>query len=197
MITINTIDYAYRQSERDHQWSEVQNGGLIQFLEEDLKTYRVGKANPSILNNVMVDYYGSQTPVPQVASVTVPDARTIAIQPWEKKMIGPIEKAIINANLGFTPQNNGEVIRCPIPPLTEERRKELIKKAKATGENIKVAVRNARRDGVDALKKAEKAGDFSEDVRKEGEDEIQKATDAKVKAVDELVSAKEKEILTV
>ena len=138
----------------------------IQFLEEDLKTYRVGKANPSILNNVMVDYYGSQTPVPQVASVTVPDARTIAIQPWEKNMIGPIEKAIINANLGFTPQNNGEVIRCPIPPLTEERRKELIKKAKATGENIKVAVRNARRDGVDALKKAEKAGDFSEDVRK-------------------------------
>ena len=109
----------------------------IQFLEEDLKTYRVGKANPSILNNVMVDYYGSQTPVPQVASVTVPDARTIAIQPWEKNMIGPIEKAIINANLGFTPQNNGEVIRCPIPPLTEERRKELIKKAKATGENIK------------------------------------------------------------
>ena len=169
----------------------------IQFLEEDLKTYRVGKANPSILNNVMVDYYGSQTPVPQVASVTVPDARTIAIQPWEKNVIGPIENAIINANLGFTPQNNGEVIRCPIPPLTEERRKELIKKAKATGENIKVAVRNARRDGVDALKKAEKAGDFSEDVRKEGEDEIQKATDAKVKAVDELVSAKEKEILTV
>lgn len=112
-------------------------------------------------------------------------------------MIGPIEKAIINANLGFTPQNNGEVIRCPIPPLTEERRKELIKKAKATGENIKVAVRNARRDGVDALKKAEKAGEFSEDVRKEGEDEIQKVTDAKVKAVDELVSAKEKEILTV
>ncbi len=197
MITINTIDYAYRQSERDHQWSEVQNGGLILFLEEDLKTYRVGKANPSILNNVMVDYYGTPTPVPQVASVTVPDARTIAIQPWEKNMIGPIEKAIINANLGFTPQNNGEVIRCPIPPLTEERRKELIKKAKATGENIKVAVRNARRDGVDALKKAEKAGDFSEDVRKEGEDEIQKATDAKVKAVDELVSAKEKEILTV
>lgn len=169
----------------------------VLFLEEDLKTYRVGKANPSILNNVTVDYYGTPTPVPQVASVTVPDARTIAIQPWEKNMIGPIEKAIINANLGFTPSNNGEVIRCPIPPLTEERRKELIKKAKATGENIKVAVRNARRDGVDALKKAEKAGEFSEDVRKEGEDEIQKATDAKVKAVDELVSAKEKEILTV
>ncbi len=169
----------------------------VQFLEEDLKTYRVGKANPSILNNVSVDYYGTPTPVSQVASVTVPDARTIAIQPWERSMIPAIEKAILNANLGFTPQNNGEVIRCPVPPLTEERRKELIKKAKATGENIKVAVRNARRDGVDALKKAEKAGDFSEDVRKEGEDEVQKITDAKVKAIDELVNAKEKEIMTV
>lgn len=169
----------------------------VLFLEEDLKTYRVGKANPSILNNVTVDYYGTPTPVSQVASVTVPDARTIAIQPWEKSMIPVIEKAIINANIGLTPQNNGEVIRCPVPPLTEERRKDLIKKAKSTGENIKVAVRNARRDGVDTLKKAEKAGDFSEDVRKEGEDEIQKVTDAKVKAVDELVSAKEKEIMTV
>jgi ribosome recycling factor len=169
----------------------------VSFLEEDLKTFRVGKANPAILNNVMVSYYGSDTPIPQVASVTVPDARTIAIQPWEKSLIGAIEKAIINANLGFTPSNNGEVVRCPIPPLTEERRKELIKKAKAAGENAKVAVRNARRDGVDALKKAEKAGDFSEDVRKEGEDEIQKATDSKVKLIDELVAAKEKEIMTV
>ena len=169
----------------------------VLFLEEDLKTYRVGKANPSILNNVTVDYYGTPTPVPQVASVTVPDARTIAIQPWEKNMIPVIEKAIINANLGFTPQNNGEVIRCPIPPLTEERRKELIKKAKAAGENAKVAVRNSRRDGVESLKKGEKAGDFSEDVRKEGEDEIQKVTDAKIKVIDSLVSAKEKEIMTV
>lgn len=169
----------------------------ITFLEEDLKTYRVGKANPSILNNVNVDYYGTPTPVPQVASVTVPDARTIAIQPWERSLIGAIEKAILAANLGFTPSNNGEVIRCPIPPLTEERRKDLIKKAKAAGESSKVAVRNIRRDGVDALKKAQKAGEFSEDVQKEGEEAIQKATDAKVKAIDELVCAKEKEILTV
>ena len=169
----------------------------VVFLEEDLKSYRVGKANPLVFNGVTVDYYGTPTPVAQIASITTPDAKTLAIQPWEKNMIPVIEKAIINANLGFTPSNNGEVIRCPVPPLTEERRKELIKKAKATGENIKVAVRNARRDGVDALKKAEKAGEFSEDVRKEGEDEIQKVTDAKVKAVDELVSAKEKEILTV
>ena len=169
----------------------------VEFLEEDLKTYRVGKANPAILNSVMVNYYGTDTPISQVASVTVPDARTIAIQPWERSLIAAIEKAIINANLGFTPQNNGEVIRCPIPPLTEERRKELIKKAKAAGENAKVAVRNSRRDGVESLKKGEKAGDFSEDVRKEGEDEIQKVTDAKIKVIDSLVSAKEKEIMTV
>lgn len=169
----------------------------VAFLEEDLKTYRVGKANPSILNNVMVDYYGSQVPVPQVASVSVPDAKTIAIQPWEKNMIPVIEKAIMVANLGFTPQNNGEVIRCPVPPLTEDRRKELIKKARGAGENAKVVVRNCRRDGVESLKKAEKAGDFSEDVQGEGEDEIQKVTDAKVKCIDELVAAKEKEMMTV
>ena len=144
-----------------------------------------------------VNYYGTDTPISQVASVSVPDARTITIQPWERSLIAAIEKAIMAANLGFTPQNNGEIIRCPIPPLTEERRKDLIKKAKAAGENAKVAVRNIRREGVDALKKGEKAGDFSEDVQKEGEDEIQKVTDAKVKAVDALVSAKEKEIMTV
>jgi ribosome recycling factor len=169
----------------------------VKFLEEDLKTYRVGKANPSILNNVTVDYYGTQTPIPQVASVTTPDAKTIAIQPWEKSMLQPIEKAILVANLGFTPMNNGEIIRCPIPPLTEERRKDLIKKAKASGENGKIVIRNARRDAVDALKKAEKAGLFSEDVQGEGEDEVQKLTDEKVKEVDTLISAKEKEIMTV
>ncbi|MBR4755883.1 MAG: ribosome recycling factor [Bacteroidales bacterium] len=176
---------------------EVKMGDTVAYLEEDLKTYRVGKANPSILNNVSVNYYGTDTPVSQVASINVPDARTIIIQPWERSLIPAIEKAIMAANLGFTPQNNGEIIRCPIPPLTEERRKDLIKKAKATGENAKVAVRNARREGVDALKKAQKAGEFSEDVQKEGEDEIQKVTDAKVKAIDAIVAAKEKEILTV
>ena len=118
----------------------------VAFLEEDLKTYRVGKANPSILNNVTVSYYGTDTPVSQVASVSVPDARTITIQPWERSLIPAIEKAIMAANLGFTPQNNGEIIRCPIPPLTEERRKDLIKKAKAAGESAKVAVRNIRRE---------------------------------------------------
>lgn len=170
---------------------------VVAFLEEDLKTYRVGKANPSVLNNVSVDYYGTMTPILQVASVSTPDARTIAIQPWEKRMIPVIEKAIMDANLGFTPQNNGEIVRCPIPPLTEERRKDLIKRAKAAGENAKVAVRNSRRDAVDALKKGEKNGDFSEDVQKEGEAEVQKVTDANTKEIDELVAVKEKEIMTV
>lgn len=169
----------------------------IKFLEEDLKTYRVGKANPSIFNSVMVNYYGNPTPVPQVSSVTTPDARTLAIQPWEKSLIPLIEKAIMDANLGFTPQNNGEIIRCSIPPLTEERRRELIKKAKAAGENAKVVIRNARRDAVDALKKAQKNDGLSEDAEKEAEEEVQKVTDKNIKSIDEVVAAKEKEILTV
>ena len=169
----------------------------VRFLEEDLKTYRVGKANTLIFNSVMVDYYGTPTPVPQVASVSAPDARTLAIQPWEKKLIPKIEKAIIDANLGFTPQNNGEVIRCAVPALTEDRRKDLIKKSKGAGENAKIVVRNARRDGMELLKKAQKNDGLPEDTQKEAEAEIQKITDKKVKAVDDLVSAKEKDIMTV
>ena len=158
----------------------------VVFLEEDLKTYRVGKANPTIFANVLVDYYGSMTPVLQVASVTAPDAKTLAIQPWEKKMIPVIEKAIIDANLGLTPSNNGETIRCT----------ELIKKAKAAGESSKIVVRNARRDAIEALKKAQKEG-LAEDMQKDYEDKVQKATDSWVKKIDELVAAKEKDILTV
>lgn len=168
----------------------------VKFLEEDLKTYRAGKANTLVFNNVLVDYYGSPTPVPQVASVTTPDAKTIMIQPWEKKMIPAIEKAIMDANLGFTPQNNGESIRCTVPPLTEERRKELLKKAKAAGESAKVVVRNVRRDAIELLKKAQKDG-MPEDMQKEYEQNVQKETDLYGKKIDELVSAKEKEILTV
>ena len=160
----------------------------VTHLDEELKTYRAGKANPLVFNNVMVDYYGSPTPVPQVASVTTPGAKTLMLQPWEKKMIPAIEKAIIDANLGLTPSNNGESIRCTIPPLTEERRKELIKKAKAAGENAKVSVRNARRDAIEHLKKAQKEG-MPEDLQKE--------TDAYSKKVEELVVVKEKEIMTV
>ncbi|MBR0239974.1 MAG: ribosome recycling factor [Bacteroidales bacterium] len=169
----------------------------IAYLEEDLKTYRVGKANPSVFNGVMVDYYGTPTPIQQVASVTTPDAKTLAIQPWEKSLIGKIEKAILDANLGLTPSNNGEIIRCVVPALTEERRRELIKKAKAAGENTKVAVRNARRDAVEQLKKAQKASEMTEDAQREGEDEVQKVTDKNVKKVDEIIAAKEKDILTV
>ena len=168
----------------------------VKFLEEDVKTYRAGKANPLIFNNVLVDYYGTPTPVPQVASVTTPDAKTIVIQPWEKKMIPVIEKAIMDANIGLTPQNNGENIRCSVPPLTEDRRKELIKKVKAAGENTKVVVRNARRDAIDALKKAQKDG-LPEDAEKDFEQNVQKETDSYVKKIDEAAAAKEKEILTV
>jgi len=169
----------------------------VAFLAEDLKTFRVGKANPSVFNNVMVDYYGTPTPIPQVASVSAPDVKTILIQPWEKTMISKIEKAILDANVGMTPQNNGEQIRCNVPPLTEERRKELIKKAKAAGENAKVVVRNVRRDAVDQLKKAQKNEGLTEDGEKEGEDEVQKVTDKNVKEIDALVAAKEKEVMTV
>ena len=169
----------------------------VNYLEEDLKTYRVGKANPTVMANVIVMYYGVPTPVTQVASVTAPDARTIAIQPWEKKMIPLIEKAIMDANIGLTPQNNGEVIRCNVPPLTEDRRKEVVKKAKAAGEEAKVTVRNSRRDGIEKLKRAQKASLITEDAEAEAEDEMQKVTDKYTKMVDELVGAKEKDIMTV
>ena len=168
----------------------------IAHLEEELRNFRAGKANPAIFNNVMVDYYGSPTPVPQVASITVPDAKTILIQPWEKKMISNIEKAIFDANIGYTPVNNGEQIRINIPPLTEERRRELVKKAKAEGENAKLSVRSARRDVVDAHKKFQKEG-LPEDVCKDAEANIQKETDLLYKKIDEIIAAKEKEIMTV
>ncbi|MBO4447376.1 MAG: ribosome recycling factor [Bacteroidales bacterium] len=169
----------------------------VAFLEEDLKSYRVGKANPNIFKNVFVNYYGTPTPLQQISSITTPDAKTLAIQPWEKSLIGAIEKAIMDANIGLTPQNNGEIIRCTVPALTEERRKELIKKAKASGENTKIAVRNNRRDAVDLLRKAQKNDGLSEDTEKEAEEEVQKITDKYIAKVDELVAAKEKEILTV
>ena len=175
----------------------VKMQSAVDFLEEDLKNYRVGKASPAILNPVMVDYYGTATPVSQVASITTPDAKTIAIQPWERSMIAKIEKAILDANVGLTSSNNGEIIRCMVPALTEDRRKELIKKAKAQGETTKVTIRNARRDGIDLLKKAQKNDGLSEDGEKEGEEELQKLTDKWVKKVDEIIAAKEKDILTV
>lgn len=177
------------------QAKEKMNKALL-HLEDELKNFRAGKANPAVFNSVMVDYYGTPTPVPQVASITTPDARTITIQPWEKKLIPAIEKAIMDANLGFTPANNGENIRINVPALTEERRRELVKQAKAEGETAKVSIRNARRDAVDAHKKFQKEG-LPEDVCKDAEAAIQKDTDAFNKKVDEAIAAKEKEIMTV
>lgn len=168
----------------------------IEFLDEALAHIRAGKANPRILDGIRVDYYGSQAPLSNVANISVPDARTIVITPWEKSMFRVIEKAILDSELGITPENNGEIIRLSIPPLTEERRKSLVKQSKQEAENAKVSVRNARRDMIDALKKAQKEG-MSEDVVKDGEVSAQKLHDKYMKKIDDIFAEKEKEILTV
>ena len=168
----------------------------VEYLDEALAHIRAGKANPKILEAIRVDYYGSQSPIANVANISVPDARTITITPWEKSMFREIEKAIINSELGITPENNGEVIRLSIPPLTEERRKQLVKQSKAEAEQAKVSVRNARRDAIEGLKKAIKQG-MSEDIEKDAEASVQKLHDKYLKQIDELFAAKEKEILTV
>lgn len=166
------------------------------YLDEALTHIRAGKANPKLVDAIRVEYYGSAVPISNVANISVPDARTIAITPWEKSMFREIEKAIINSELGITPENNGEVIRLSIPPLTEDRRKQLVKQSKAEAETAKVSVRNARRDAIDGLKKAVKQG-MSEDVEKDAEASVQKLHDKYLKKIDELFAAKEKEILTV
>ena len=168
----------------------------IDHLEEELLNVRAGKASPNALNGVMVDYFGSQVPVSGAASVTVPDAKTILIQPWDKNMLRAIEKAIIDSNIGLTPSNNGEQIRLTIPPLTEERRKELVKQVRAEAETARISLRNARRDAIDGLKKAVKNG-MPEDVEKDAEAKVQKIHDNYMKKIDEVFAAKEKEILTV
>ena len=168
----------------------------VEHLEEELLNVRAGKASPNALNGVFVDYYGSQTPVSGVASVTVPDAKTILIQPWDKNMIRPIEKAIIDSNIGLTPSNNGEQIRLSIPPLTEERRKELVKQVRAEAETARISLRNARRDAVEAFKKAVKEG-MPEDESKDGENQVQKLLEKFSKLLDAQIDKKEKEIMTV
>ena len=149
----------------DDAKEQMQNA--LTHLENELAKIRAGRANPKILNDVLVDYYGTPTPLSQVANITAPDPRTIAVQPWEKNMLAPIQKAIMNANLGFNPDNNGEIIRINVPPLTEERRKELVKQAKGIGETAKISIRNARRDAIDEFKKLVKEG-LPEDVAKDG-----------------------------
>ena len=169
----------------------------LQSLKSDLAKVRTGRASTALVEPVHVDYYGSNVPLSQVANVTTPDARTIQIAPWEAGMLGAIEKALLAANLGFTPQNDGKVVRLPLPPLTEDRRKDMVKLIKKMGEDTKVAIRNNRRDGNEEVKKAEKAKTMSEDEAKKATDMVQKKTDEKVAEVDKIIAGKEKEILTV
>jgi len=170
--------------------------GSIAHLEKEFLNIRAGKASPQMLGSVFVDYYGSQTPLSQVSNVNVPDARTITIQPYEKSMLHTIEKAIMVANLGFNPMNNGENIIINVPALTEERRRDLVKQAKAEAEDAKIGIRNARKDANTNIKKLEKEG-ISEDICKTAEDDIQKLTDAFIRKVEEHLAAKEVEIMKV
>ncbi len=168
----------------------------IEHLDRELGKIRAGKANPRVLDGVMVDYFGTMTPLAQVANINTPDARTIAVRPWEKNMIAPIEKAIMAANLGLNPDNNGEIIRILIPPLTEERRRDLVKQVKKVCEESRIAIRNMRRDANEELKKLKKDG-LAEDAEKDAENETQKLHDTMMKKIDELLALKEKDIMTV
>lgn len=168
----------------------------VEYLDEALARIRAGRANVKLIDGIRVEYYGSAVPISNVANISTPDARTIAITPWEKPMFKEIERAIINSDLGVMPENNGEVIRISIPPLTEERRKMLVKQCKAEAEQAKVSVRNARRDAIDGLKKAIKKG-MPEDTEKDAENNAQKMHDRYMKRIDDIFAAKEKEILTV
>lgn len=169
-------------------------GKALTHLEKQFVNIRAGKASPSMLGSVTVDYYGTQTPLAQVANVNTPDGRTITVQPWEKSMLQDIEQAIMVANLGFNPMNNGESVIINVPPLTEERRKELAKQAKSEAEEAKISIRGSRKDANNELKKL---SEISEDLKKNVETDIQEMTDAKIKTVDSLFTAKEKEILKV
>lgn len=168
----------------------------INHLETALIKIRAGKATPQMLDGIVVDYYGSPLPINQVANISVMDARTLSIQPWEKNMLQPIERAIIGANIGVTPQNDGSLIRIFLPPLTEERRKELVKKCQAEGEHSKVAIRNIRRDAIEGIKKLQKNG-LSEDAAKDAEAEVQQVTDKFITTVDKHLASKEKEIMAI
>lgn len=173
--------------------AKEQMDNAVLHLEKELRNIRAGKATPSMLAGVSVDYYGSQTPLSQVANVNTPDARTISVQPWEKSMLHEIEKGIMNANIGFNPMNNGEMIIISVPPLTEERRIQLAKQAKAEAEHDKVSVRNARKDANNEIKKAE----VSDDMKKNAEANIQELTNGYIKKIDEMYAKKEVDIMTV
>ncbi len=176
--------------------AEEQMENSVTHLDDVLQHIRAGKANPRILDPIKIDYYGSMSPLANCATITTPDARTIAITPWEKKLINEIERAIINSNIGLAPSNNGETIRLILPPLTEERRRDLCKQCKGELEEAKMSIRNARRDAIEEFKKLVKNG-LSEDVEKDAEEEMQKTHDKYIARVEALYAAKEKEIMTV
>jgi len=169
----------------------------VASLTHDYAAIRAGRANPGVLDKIMIDYYGVPTPIQQVAAISIAEARILVIQPWDKSMIQPIEKAIQASDIGINPQNDGNVIRLMFPALTEDRRKEIAKDISKRAEEAKVAVRNVRRDGMEDLKKLKKDNAITEDDQKDGEDKIQKATDKKIKEIDEIASAKEKEVMSV
>ena len=180
-----------------HKTMEEKIGKTIDVLRSDLKTVRAGRANPALLDKVMVDYYGSPNPLKNLSNISVTDPRTIMITPFDPKSIGDIEKAINLADLGIAPVNDGKVVRLSIPPLTEERRKELVKTVKKMGEDSKIAIRNLRREANDALKKSKKNGEISEDEFKSDLDKVQKSIDKAVKDIDDVVAEKEKDIMEV
>ena len=169
----------------------------IESYETELTTVRAGRANPTILDQFTVDYYGTETPIKQVASISVPEARLLVIQPWDASLITPIEKVLLASNLGITPSNDGKVIRLPFPALTEDRRKELVKVVKGYGENSKIAIRSLRRDGLDKLKKLEKDKEISVEELRHAEEEGQKVTDKFIKEVEEITKEKEKELMEI
>lgn len=169
----------------------------VEVVRSELVRIRTGKATTALLDGIRVEYYGTQVPLHQVANLSVPDVHTISVQPWDKSMVVPIERAILSANLGLNPTNDGTLIRVPIPPLNEERRRELVKLVRKFGEDGKIAVRNVRRDAIEHLKKSEKEEHFSEDERKRAEVEVPKLTDKHIKEIDQLLAMKEKEIMEV
>lgn len=177
--------------------TEERMGKSVDSCKISLNTVRTGRASPAILDRVKVDYYGAETPLNQLASVSVPSAQQLTVDPYDKSCMSDIEKAIIEAGLGLTPQNDGNLIRLNIPALTEDRRKEMLKQCKAIGEEAKVAVRNIRRDGVDTIKKLEKKAEIGEDEMKDGLDAVQKLTDKASKDIDDIIGKKEKEVMTV
>ena len=179
-----------------HDDTESNMKKAINHLEAELVKIRAGKANPTMLDGIMVDYYGNPTPINQVGNLSVMDARTLSVQPWEKNMLAPIERAIIAANIGINPQNDGNIIRLFLPPLTEERRRELVKRSNVEGEQGKVSIRSIRREAIEQIKKLQKDG-LSEDIAKDAEQDIQDMTDRYIILIDKHLAAKEKEIMAV